>query len=155
MRSHDRINSRLNCLSKRRQIDLTQALQIVIYQGYCQVRVGCSIPMTGKVLCGGQHSVGARAPDISRHQIAHLLRVASECACPDDRVSRVGIHVGNGKQVPVHTKRPAFLCRDSTESLRVSEVSRGPKSHRMRKYGRAKEPRRKHTALEIPSDQER
>src|SRR5580693_1625819 len=93
--------------------------------------------MAGEVLCRRQHSVRARAANVGRHQIAHLLWIRAESTGPNDGIGRVGIYVGNGKQVPVHAKSPAFLRRDATELLGVSQVPGGAKSHRVRKYGRS------------------
>ena len=155
VRSHHSIDSRSDRLLERRQIDRTQVLQIVIHQGYCQVRVGGGISVTGEVLCRRQHSVRPRAADVGRHQIAHLLRIRAESASPDDRVGRVGIYVGDGKQVPVHAQSPAFLCGDATELLGVSQVPGSAKSHRVRKHGRSEKMRRQDTPLKIPSDQQR
>src|ERR1700722_5357325 len=111
--------------------------------------------MAGEVLCRGQHSVRPRAANVGRHQIAHSLRIRAEGTGPDDGIGRVGIYVGDGKQVPVHAKSPAFLRRDATELLGVSQVPGSAKSHRVRKYSRSEKTCRQDTPLKIPSDQER
>src|SRR3954468_13398429 len=118
------------------------------------MRVNCGVAVARKVLCRGQHPAGPRAANIGRHQIAYLLRVSAECACPDDRVGRVRIHVGDGKEVPVHAKSAAFLRSNATELLRVSRLPGRAKSHGVRKDGGSKEIRRKNASLEITGNQE-
>jgi hypothetical protein len=52
-------------------------------------------------------------------------------------------------------KSPAFLRRDATELLGVSQVPGSAKSHRVRKYSRSEKMRRQDTPLKISSDQKR
>src|SRR5689334_15678335 len=111
--------------------------------------------MAREVLCRGQHSLRARAADVGRHEIADLLRIRAERTSPDDGVGRVGIYIGDGKQVPVHAKSPALLRRDATELLGVSQVPGSAKSHRVRKYSRSEKMRRQDTPLKISRDQKR
>ena len=152
---HHSIDACSDCLFKRRQIHRPQMLQIVRDDRYSHMRVGSGVSVTWKVFGRGQHAVRPRTADIGCHQIAHLLRICAECACPDDGVGRVRIYVGNRKQVPVHAQSAAFLRGDATELLGVSQVPGSAKSHRVRKYGRSKKMRRQHSPLKIPSDQKR
>ena len=152
---HHRIHSRRNCFLERRQIDGAQVLQIVVHHGDGKVRVGCGIAVPWEMLCGSQHSIGSRAADVSGHEIAHLVGVAPERARPDDGVRGIGIHVGDGKQIPVHPQGPALLRCNASELLCIFQVPGRSKSHRMREHRRSKEVRRKNPALEVPSDQQR
>src|SRR3982750_735870 len=101
------------------------------------------------MLRGSKHSVRARAADVSGHQIADLLRIPAECTSSDDRVGRVGVYIGDGKQIPVHAQGPALLCRNAAELLRVFQVPRGPKRHRMRKHGGSKKMCGKNASLKV------
>src|SRR5215471_6901842 len=129
-------------------------LQIVVYHGNREMRVGCGIAMARKVLCSGHHPVRACAPNIRGDQIAYLLSVATECPRPNDRVGGIRVHIRYREQVPMHAESTAFLSRNATELLGVFQIARGPKCHRMRKDSSSKEMGWKDTSLKISSDQQ-
>ena len=47
------------------------------------------IPMTGKMLDGDHHAIGACATNVGGHQIAYLLRIFAERARVDDGISGI------------------------------------------------------------------
>jgi hypothetical protein len=51
---------------------------INVHAGHAEMRIGCRVSVTGKMLDRGQHSAFMRALDISRDQVAHLLGIFAE-----------------------------------------------------------------------------
>ena len=103
-----------------------QDLLILVDSCDAKVRVRAGIAVTREVLGGGQHSVRSRPADVGGHQCSDLLRVGAERSRADDRIRRIGIHVGDGKQVPVHADRTAFLRRNAAEFFRIRRLCRQP-----------------------------
>ena len=104
--------------------------------------------MSGEVFGCRQHGAFVSAPNVRRHEIAHLLRIFSERARVNDGIRRVGIHVGNGKEIPMHSDRPRFERRDASKGFGIFRFAGSSKRHRMGKDGGAIQPHR-HAALEV------
>src|SRR6201986_1121020 len=91
--------------------------------------------MSGEMLGRGKHSARMSSANIGRDHFSDLLRVFAKRACIDDRVCRIGIHIGNRKEIPMDTDRARLLTRDLAKGLRVLDFSRRAKSHGGRKNG--------------------
>ena len=117
MRHHHRIDSGLNSLAERSQLDRIQPRPISGDLGHAEMRIGCGIAVAGKMLGGGHHSVGARAANVGGHKVAHLFRIFAKRAGVDNRIRRVGVDVGIREKIPMHADGAGFLGGDAAESL--------------------------------------
>ena len=84
-----------------------------------------------------------------------LVWIRAEGSRTDDGIRRVGIHIGDGKQIPVHADCTAFLRCDATEFLSVRGLPRRTERHRMGKHGCAEKARRQYTLFEVSGNQKR
>ena len=66
-----------------------------------RIRGGVAVPR--KMLGRGEHAALVSAFDVRRHKITDLLGVFAERAYVDDGIRGVGIYVGIGKEIPVHS----------------------------------------------------
>src|SRR6202047_4003559 len=104
------------------------------------MRIGRSVSVTGEVFDGGQHSAFVRALDISRDQIADLLRVFSEGTRINDGIRRVRVNIGVGKEIPLYADGTRFLGTDAAEGLNVFGLAISAESHGVREDGGAHQP---------------
>src|SRR6267143_1032924 len=100
VRRHHSIDSGFDRLAEWRQVDRAQMLQILVHSGDGKVRICCGIAVAREVLGGSQHSVSSRTAYVGSDQVPYLLGILAERTCANDRVGRVGIHVGDRKKVP-------------------------------------------------------
>jgi len=111
--------------------------------------------MPGKVLGGGEHAVRPGTTNVGRDQIPNLQRVLAEGARADDRVQRIGIHIGDRKQIPMHAQRAAFLRGDAAEGFRIGKIAGGAERHGVRKDGGPEQAGRQDATLKVSGNQQR
>src|SRR5208282_619734 len=115
--------------------------------------VGSSVAVSGKMFGRGQHAALVSAADVRRHEIAYLLGVFSERARVDDGIRRIGIHVGIGEEIPMHSNGPRLERGDASEDFGIFRFAGRAKGHGMGENGRAIQTHG-HSALEICRDNE-
>ena len=123
MRNHDRIHTSFNGLTKGRQFDGLQARHSPVTCATLRCESVAVSPCPGKCLTVVSIPVGARAANVSRNEVAHLLRIFSERAGIDDGICGIGIHIGIGKEIPMHSDGAGFLGADAAEGFGVIEFS--------------------------------
>ena len=99
MRRHDARHARGDRRLERRQLDLTQAVQVVLEARQLEVAVGRRVAVTGEVLGAGGHARGLHRGDERRRMPADARRIAGEAAVADHRVVRVGVDVDHRREV--------------------------------------------------------
>ena len=151
VRHHHGIHSRLNRAPEWRQLNRIQARPVARDFSQAKMRIGSGVAVSGKVFGRGQHEALVGAPNVRRHEIAHLLRVFSERARVNDGIRRVGIHVGHGKEIPMHSDGPRLQPGDASKGFGIFRFAGSSKSHRMGKNSSAIQPHR-HAALKICRD---
>ena len=99
------------------------------------MRIGGGVTVAGKVFGRAQHSILFGTGDVGSHKIADQLRVFSKRSRVDDGIGRIGIHVGDWEQVPLHAQRARLLRHDLAESFCQLRLARRPESHSVREHG--------------------
>src|ERR1035438_7690052 len=93
--------------------------------------------MSGKVFGGGQHPALVGAADISRYKISDRGGIAAEGARVDDRIRRIGIYVGVGEEIPLHSDGARFEGGNATKEFGVFDFAGGSEGHGVGKDGGA------------------
>ena len=135
VRHHDRIDSRRDGLAEGRQFHRIQARPVSGDLGHAEVGIGRGIAMAGKMFGRSHHSAGARSPDVRRHEISHLPGILTERARIDNWVRRIGVHVGVGKEIPVHADGAGLLGSNAAEGLGVLLLPSRAEGHGVGKRG--------------------
>src|SRR6266436_7194083 len=112
------------------------------------MRIGSSVAVSRKMFSRDQHPAFVSASDVRRHVIAHLLRIFSKRARVDDGIRRVGIYVGIGEEIPMHSDGTRLQRGDASESLGIFRLAGSGEGHGMREDGSAIQTHG-HAALEI------
>ena len=137
MRHHHGIHTGLNRAPERWQFNRIEPRPVACDFSEFKMRIGRGVAVSGKVFGRGQHRALVSAANVCRHEIADLLRVLSERTRVDDGIRWIGIHVGDGKEIQVHSDGPRFQSRDASKGLGIYRFAGSSKCHRMRKYGGA------------------
>ena len=99
------------------------------------MRIGAGITVSGEMLGGGEHAFLPRAVDVSAYQAGDLRGVFAKGACVDDGIRGIRIHVGNRKEVPLHSHSPRLLGHNFAELFGKFGLASRAKCHGMRKNG--------------------
>ena len=134
VRDHHGVCPGVNGRAEGWKIDLLNLFAGSIYRRHSQVRVGCRVAVSGKVLGRGQKPRAARAADIGAHQRANLRGIFSKRTSVDDRIDWVGIDVSNRHQVPLHADGARFLRHHAPKPLRQFRLAGGAERHAVRKH---------------------
>ena len=137
VRDHHGIHAGLDRAPERRQLNRVEPGAVAGDLREAKMRIGGGVAVSGKVFCRDQHAAFVSAPDVRRHQIADLMRVFSERARVDDGIRRIGIHVGIGKEIPMHSDGPCFQRRNASKGLGIFRFAGRAKGHCMGKDGGA------------------
>ena len=151
MRHHHGIHARLDGAPERRQLNRIEPRPVAGDLSEAEMRIGSGVAVSGKMFGRGQHAALVSAANVRRHEIAHLLGVFSERARVDDGIRRVGIHVGVGEEIPMHSDGPRLERGDASEGFGILRFAGRTKGHGMGENGRAIQTHG-HAALEIRRD---
>ena len=86
-------------------------------------------PWPGKCFSVANHAARAQTVDEGRRHLADTLGILAERSGVDDRVARVVVHVGNGREVHMNANRPRLLGDDPARLLGQHRVARRAERH--------------------------
>src|SRR3954471_14315109 len=84
------------------------------------------------MLSGSKNAGGGRGANEGGGELADLMRIFTPGTRIDDGVLGVGVYVGDGKKIPLHSDSPRFLCGDAREGLSISRIPGRGESHGVR-----------------------
>src|SRR5436305_14332307 len=101
------------------------------------MRIGTRVAVSWKMLGGGKHAFLPRAFDVSAHQAGDLGGIFAKSARIDDGGGGLGIHVGNRKEVPLHSNGTPLLRHSLAGLCSTLRFTGSAEGHGMRKAGHA------------------
>ncbi len=118
------------------------------------MRINVGIAVAGKVFGGRQHSVLVRALDVGRGHLADEGRVLTEGSRVDYGIGGIGVDIGVGEPVPLHSDGARFHGGDAPGLAGIVEIVGSAEGHGMRESGDFVQTHAQ-ASLEIGSEDER
>ena len=116
------------------------------------MRIDLGVAVSREMLQCREHAVLLQAVHVCLHQLRHGARVLAERADIDDRIERIVVDVGVGREVDVDPDGAAFDGGDAADRVGVALIAgrAGGHDHRKRRRADDAHPR---APLEIGGDQ--
>jgi hypothetical protein len=135
VRGHDRVDAAGDGRAKGHQLDALEPLARDVQAGQAEVAVFGSVAVSREMFGGHQDRVlrvGMRAGDVGLHEAGHLVGILAVRARVDDGIVGVVVHVGDGREDPLHAEGAGLAGRFGALEANVVQIAAGAEGHVLR-----------------------